>query len=241
MTSRFLVRHCSPESAILVERAESVVLGLSPWNGYYRPRAIEALIDWACSVFRRVDVFVPGYEAAHTLTAAGFTAPEAVHRTRRALSQLRTPARRALERAGVDGPDRHLHTWTQLAGRPQYAASRARAEHAYRTDPAVRRVCRATARAAVRHAAGTEPSEAQIDRAVSYTIAELPLVVDGPAVFGTTTSLFVYHRPMDLLEPLITGEARGLRPAPGQGYAVVTPAGTDQEGFPHDRRQDRDR
>ncbi|MFC8075610.1 tRNA-dependent cyclodipeptide synthase [Streptomyces sp. NPDC057307] len=42
-----------------------------------------------------------------------------------------------------------------------------------------------------------EPTEAQVDRAVSYPIAELPLVVDAPAVFGTESSVFVYHRRMD--------------------------------------------
>jgi cyclo(L-tyrosyl-L-tyrosyl) synthase len=69
---------------------------------------------------------------------------------------------------------------------------------------------------------GAEPTEEQIDHAVDYALAELPLVVNGPAVFNTETSLFVYHRPMDLLKPLITGEATALHRAEGQGYAVVT-------------------
>ncbi|MFF3981048.1 tRNA-dependent cyclodipeptide synthase [Streptomyces sp. NPDC001828] len=228
MASHFLIQPCSPDSERLVKQAEHVLLGLSPWNGYYKPRNIEALIDWACTHFQHVDVFVPGYEAAHTLTAAGFTAPKAVHRTRRAVSQLRNPALRALQRAGIDDPQRHLHTWTQLADRPPYVASRARAEAAYRDDPAVRRSCRLTAYGAVRHASGLDPTDAQIDQAVSYPLAELPLVVDGPAILGTETSVFVYHRRMDLVEPLITGEATHLRPAPGQGYAVVTPAGDGQ-------------
>ncbi|MEV8289697.1 tRNA-dependent cyclodipeptide synthase [Streptomyces niveus] len=235
MSSPFVIQPCSPQSARLVERGENVLLGLSPWNGYYKPRTIEALIDWASTHFKTVDVFLPGYEAALTLTAAGLPALKAVHRTRRAVGQLRAPARRGLEKAGVADPLRHLHTWTQLANRPAYTAGRARAERAYRTDPAVRRACRATAHGAVRHASGIEPTEEQIDLAVSYAIAELPLIVDGPAVFGTDTSVFVYHRPMDLIEPLLTGEAAGLHPALGQGYAIVTPveerrAGQYQEG-----------
>ncbi|WP_405620400.1 tRNA-dependent cyclodipeptide synthase [Streptomyces sp. NBC_01508] len=230
MKSDFVVQPCSPQSELLVERAEHVLLGLSPWNGYYKPRNIKALIGWACSSFKQVDVLVPGYEAARTLTAAGLPAPKAVHRARRAVGQLRAPARQALALAGVADPDGHLHTWTRLADRPQYTASRARVEEAYRTDPAIRRSCRDTARGAVRHASGQDPTEAQVDQAVSYPIAELPLVVDGPAVLRTESSVFVYHRRMDLIEPLLTGEATHLRPAPGQGYAVVTPAGSDQRG-----------
>ncbi|GBG40587.1 tRNA-dependent cyclodipeptide synthase [Mycobacterium montefiorense] len=227
MTSQFLVQPCSPESALLVEGAEHVLLGLSPWNSYYKPATIDALVGWACSHFTKVDVFLPGYEAAHTLTAAGIDAPEAVRRARRAVTQLRNPARSALERAGVS-PSKHLHTWTTLANRPSYVTARARVEDAYRDDPEVRRACRLTAREAVRHASGGhEPTDAQIDQAVSYAIAELPLVVNGPEVFGTKTSVFVYHRQMDLLAPLIAGKTIRLRPAKGQGYAVVTRAQND--------------
>ncbi|UQI46105.1 tRNA-dependent cyclodipeptide synthase [Streptomyces sp. HU2014] len=220
----FLVQPCTAESRRILARAEHLLIGLSPWNGYYKPHRIEALVDWACANFASVDVFVPGYEAAHTLTAAGFEPREAVHRTRRAISRLRNPAQRALRRAGIPNPGARFHSWTQLANRPPYARMLERVHQAYRTDEAVRRACRLTARGAVLHAAEREPSERQIDQAVGYALAELPLVLDGPAIFGTESSVFVYHREMDLLDPFITGRATRLRPASGQGYAVVRPA-----------------
>lgn len=221
----FVAQPCTRGSRNVLERAEHVLLGLSPWNGYYKPRTVEALVEWACAHFEAVDVFVPGYEAAHTLTAAGLPPREAVHRARRAMSQLRNPARRALRRTGIPHPETRFHSWTQLANRPAYRHTLERVHHAYRTDEAVRRACRLTARGAVLHAAGAEPTEQQIDRAVGYAIAELPLVLEAPAIFGVESSLFVYHREMDLLDPFITGHAARLRPARGQGYAVVTPAG----------------
>ncbi|GAA2693226.1 hypothetical protein GCM10009864_79980 [Streptomyces lunalinharesii] len=184
---------------------------------------METLVDWACTHFKTVDVVVPGYEAAHTLTAAGVKVPEAVHRTRRALSRLRVPARRALSRAGYRHSEQHVHTWTQLANRAPYTASRMRAETAYRDGSALRRAVRHTARSAIQHAAGgQEPTEQQIDQAVDYVLAELPLVTDAPVVFNTKTSVFVYHRRIDIIEPLLSGEASSLRPADGQGCAVVT-------------------
>ncbi|MFF8960630.1 tRNA-dependent cyclodipeptide synthase [Streptomyces sp. NPDC014894] len=218
----FTVEPCTPESALLVDEAEHALIGLSPWNAYYKPRTVEALVDWACEHFKKVDFVIPGYEAVHTLTAAGYGVADAVHRTRRAVKQLRNPVRRALLRRGADDPEHRVHTWTALTARPAYAAARRRAETAYREDAAVRRACRETASGAVRHAGGgTEPTEAQIDRAVGYAIAELPLVVEGPEVFGVTSSVCVYHRRMDLLEPFIQGETAAFRPSTGQGYAVV--------------------
>ncbi|MFI1385681.1 tRNA-dependent cyclodipeptide synthase [Embleya sp. NPDC020886] len=226
----FMVWPCTLGSRSVLERAEHVLIGLSPWNSYYKPRRVEALVRWGCANFVRVDVFVPGDEAAHTLTAAGVQPAEAARRARYAVGRLRSPARRGLRNAGVAEPEHHLHTWTQLSERPAYQHSLKRVRDAYDMDEAVRAACRHTARGAVRRVAGQEPTEEQIDHAVSYALAELPLVLDGPAIFGTTTSLFVYHREMDLLAPFINGESTDLRPAPGQGYAVVRPP--DQDATP---------
>ncbi|MFE0047707.1 tRNA-dependent cyclodipeptide synthase [Streptomyces albireticuli] len=219
----FRIRPCSADSARLLERGEHVLLGLSPWNGYYRPRTVEALARWASARFTTVDFIVPGDEVALTLTAAGWPRERAARRAHRAVKRLRNPAVRALAHCGTDAPERHVRTWTELAADARYGVLRDEVEHAYRTDPAVRRACRRTAALAVQHAAGGQaPLREQIDHAVGYALAELPVVLDSPALFHVGTSVFVYHRPMDLLAPLLTGEAASLRPAPGQGYCVVT-------------------
>ncbi|WP_331770352.1 tRNA-dependent cyclodipeptide synthase (plasmid) [Embleya sp. NBC_00888] len=230
----FVVWPCTHGSRSVLERAEHVLIGLSPWNSYYKPRVVEALVGWASANFARVDVFVPGDEAAHTLAAAGAQPTEAVRRARYAIGRLRAPARRGLKRAGVPDPDLHLHSWTQLSERPPYQRCLKRVRDAYHTDEAIRGACRRTARAAVRHLAGREPTEEQVDQAVGYAIAELPLILDGPNIFGTKSSLFVYHREMDLLSPFISGSSSALRPAPGQGYAVVrSPEADSTHPGPH--------
>ncbi|MFB6940789.1 tRNA-dependent cyclodipeptide synthase [Streptomyces sp. NPDC060286] len=222
MSVEFSVQPCTPDSKTLVDQGEHVLVGLSPWNAYYKPKTVEALVEWACTHFKKADFVIPGYEAVYTLTAAGYSAPDAVHRTRRAVKQLRNPARRALLRRGAADPDHSVYTWTAFINRPAYIAARQRAEEAYRDDEEVRRACRVTAAGAIRHATGgVEPSEEQIDRAVGYAIAELPLVVEGPAVFETATSVCVYHRQMDLLQPFIDGKTSTFHSAPGQGYAIV--------------------
>ncbi|OON71440.1 tRNA-dependent cyclodipeptide synthase [Streptomyces tsukubensis] len=204
------------------DRCGHALIGLSPWNGRYSRRYIEALVTWAHSRFPRIDVFTPGYEAAHTLVAAGFPVGEAVHRARRANTQLRNPALRALRNAGVTEPQTHVHTWTQLHARPAYTGARHRVQRAYASDPVVRRACRDTAREAVRGAGQREPDESAIDLAVSYALAELPLVTEGPDIFGVPSSAFLYHRDMALIRPLISGESKSLVPHAGQRYAIAT-------------------
>ncbi|GAA1988327.1 tRNA-dependent cyclodipeptide synthase [Amycolatopsis minnesotensis] len=213
--------------------AEHVTIGLSPWNGRYKPRYIEALTTWARQAFGKVDVFVPGYQAAHTLVAAGFPVSEAVRRTRRTINKLRNPALRALTAAGEPEPEKHVLTWTQLHSRPEYQRGLARVHEAYEHNPAVRGACRSTARAAIdRMDSEPEITDERIDLAVGYALAELPLVLDGPEVYQVESTMFVYHKEMELLDPFLRPGAP-VRPAPGQGYAVVT----DREENDHERRR----
>jgi cyclo(L-tyrosyl-L-tyrosyl) synthase len=72
---------------------------------------------------------------------------------------------------------------------------------------------------------GSAPSEQQVECAVRYFLAELPLFVDTPAIVGAGSSVFCYHQPPDVLRRLY-GRELSLRPAPGQGFAVVTPLET---------------
>ena len=205
--------------------ADHITVGLSPWNGRYKPRYIEDLVTWVYRRCGKVDVFVPGYEAAHTQAAAGRPVREAVHLARRAINQLRNPALRALEAVGASDPEQHVQSWTQLHNRTAYASCLKQVRAAYREDPEVRAACRATAHAVITHLRDdAEITDHDIDLAVGYALAELPLVLHGPLVYGVKSSMFLYHREMELLYPFFRKDAP-LSPAPGQGYAIVTPLG----------------
>ncbi|MCK8678902.1 tRNA-dependent cyclodipeptide synthase [Streptomyces lichenis] len=210
------------------ERPDHALLGISPWNGRYKTAYIEDLVGWACSRFPRVDVMIPGYEAAHTLVAAGRPPASAVRRAKRSVNQLRNPAERALARAGVPDPVAHVHSWTRLLTNADYATRLAEVHDAYRRDPQVRGACRETARATLVRVGCALPGPEALDTAVGYPLAELPLTLDSPAIFQVPTSLFLYHREMELLRPFITGTTDALRPGSGQGYAIVEPIGADR-------------
>jgi cyclo(L-tyrosyl-L-tyrosyl) synthase len=219
----FTARTLSERDRRLLDRREHVLVGLSPFNGYYTPHLIRRLLTWCHARFERVDALIPGYEAAHTLTSAGLEPREAVHRARRAVSQLRNPAVGALRDCGAAEPGGSVHTWTTLANRPAYARLHEQVRRDYAHDPVIRFACRETARAAVRTHMAEEPSERQVDGAVSYPLAELPLLLDSPAIFGVGSSVFVYHRELGPFTPVFEGRSHCARPSPGQGYAVLTP------------------
>ncbi|MFE0062973.1 tRNA-dependent cyclodipeptide synthase [Streptomyces sp. NPDC059003] len=217
----FLARPYSDNCARITEGAQHALVGLSPFNSHYKPHLVEALVEWAVRNFKHVDVFTAGFEAAHTLVAAGFEPSEAVRRVNRAVRQLYAPARRALVRSGLAEPERHLHTWTGLTNRYAYATLRERVRIAYRTDPAVRKACRAVTRDAVGAVAKGPVGERQVDIGVGYAIAEMPLLIDSPSIFNVSSSVFVYHRPLELAQVLLDRPTTGLCLCPEQGFIVA--------------------
>jgi cyclo(L-tyrosyl-L-tyrosyl) synthase len=200
---------------------DHVLVGLSPQNGRYKPEYIRSLISWLHPRFRSIDVVIPGFEAAYTLVAAGHPPAQAVHRARRAYRQLRNPAVSALVELGVADPAEHVTSWTRLHAGAAYRAALARSRIAYLTDPGIRRACRAMAAEVVANSARGRPvTDGDIDTAVRYVIAEIPLLTDGPSLFGASGSVFVYHRPTPLVAEIAGGDSI-LTAQPGQAWAVV--------------------
>ena len=77
-----------------------------------------------------------------------------------------------------------------------------------------------TAEVVATFAAGREVTDRDIDTAVRYVIAEIPLLTDGPSLFGAHGSVFVYHRATPLVAEIASGDSI-LRAQPGQAWAVV--------------------
>lgn len=186
-------------------------------NSYYNPQRVEQLVHWACAHFGRVDVMTAGYEAAHTLVAAGIAPPDAVRRVQRAVRKLRYAAITAFRECGIDNPEDYVCSWTEYENRPRYRDLKAYAYSMYQHDLSWRQACQDLARAAVSSIAKCEPSPTAIEAAVSYPLAEIPILLDSPAVFGVEHSVFAYHRPFDISYFLLQG-----RCSRNQGFIVLS-------------------
>jgi tRNA-dependent cyclodipeptide synthase len=216
----------------IVEQGEHVVVGLSPFNSYYKAHTIESLIGWAVNTFASVDVLLPGYQATYTMIAAGLEPRAAARRTRRVIGRLGAPALRVLRSEGVTEPERRVQTWTQMAGRARYRAVHRRARDAYREHPQLQELCRQLSAAALSAAGAQNTPQEDIARMTDYVIAELPFFVDSPGIYGTASSVFAYHRSMDTVDLLFTRSVPMLCPVAGQAYATVTVAPDDPSTNP---------
>lgn len=222
MVDNFFVHPYTENCKRLFKKADHALIGLSPFNSYFTPQRIKSLVTWAVKHFSRIDIFMPGYEGVHTLTAGGINPKRAVHRARQANNMLRNPAINALASHGVIDPEYRVHTWTQLLNRNTYRNLRELVRTSYMTEPVIRQAHRKISHAVIHRISGTTPTEQQIDEAVGYSLAELPLLLDSPGIFGISSSVFIYHRPFDIIKSLVNNSSI-LKAVPNQGYIVVIP------------------
>ncbi len=177
---------------------------------------------WAAWTFRRVDVLLPGYEAAYTLTSAGVAPLVAARRVSEELKRLSHTALRSLETAGLADAADHVHCWTRFSANARYMALRTAAREQYQCNLGIRRACRALVASTLQRAGNPAPTAGEIDAAIGYPLAEMPFLIDSPSLFDVGTSIFAYHRPIDLVEQLSTCRSSVVLRSDRQGFVSFT-------------------
>lgn len=223
-TAAMAVTPLSGRCVEVVERAEHVCFGISPFNSYFSTARIRELAAWGLERFERVDFFVPDAPSAFTFEALGYAPEKAAWKARRQGQYTRNKIDTALGSLGLADADKRVLGWPELEGNTAFGRLHASGLRRYAEDADFRDACREATGwvLAGKLRGGQEPGEEQVEHAVRYFLAELPLFIDTPAIVGTGTSVFCYHQPPAVLRRLYGGEL-SWRPAAGQGFAVVAP------------------
>lgn len=210
----------------IYERAEHVLIGVSPGNGYFNQERLTRLLRWADEVFARVDPIVPDSALVHTFTALGATPEQAQLRAQRATRRQCRRIARAWQASGVPAERHHVRTLSEFTHHPRYVELLARCEETIARDPAAREVFRSAAETALTSQLKlapdtdlTTPTLAQVEEAMRYLVAEIPLLTDTPGILGVPSSVHVYHRML----PVLPMAHEKLFTSPRQAFAVVRP------------------
>ncbi|MFC5181387.1 tRNA-dependent cyclodipeptide synthase [Actinomadura harenae] len=208
--------------ARLCERAEHVLVGVSPGNGYFNQERLAALLRWATATFARVDAIVPDASLVHTYQALGQSPETAWANVRHKVGKTYRRIARAWEENGVPPDDQRIHLLSDFVDHPVYARLRAETDRAIDVDPALRAAFLGTSRKVLRaFLKDEEPTEAQVEEGKNYLTAEMPLCLDTPAIMGVPSSVAVYHHRLPMAEVMFASPY--LNVSPLQGHAVVRP------------------
>jgi cyclo(L-tyrosyl-L-tyrosyl) synthase len=213
----------TPRCAAVRDTSAHACIGVSPFNGYYTAERIAALAAWARRTFSDFHFFVPNEPAAYTLEALGYEPARARHKARRQGNLVLNRIGRALADIGVREAGRHVLDSARLHDNAAYQRIHDDVIRLFHTDSVFRDQTMASSEwvLAKRLPAGQEPTERQRLLAVRYFLAELPLFLDTPGIAGVSSSVFVYHQRVWILERLYLGSL-ARRPVPAQGFLVLS-------------------
>lgn len=220
MTGQPLTARC----AGVFPKARHVVLGISPFNSYFKTDRIVDMIDWAMEHFDTIDFFTPDEAAAYTLQAQGYDADKAMSKARSQARYVHNKIHSAIDEVCEEDLHERVYGLERLRELPRYAALRGEAERRFASDEELRAEIMGTSSWILdkKLTEGQPATEDQVLLAVQYFLDELPLFVDSPGIFGVDASCFVYHQRVDFLEKFYSREL-SWEPVQGQGFTVVVP------------------
>ncbi|WP_431046773.1 tRNA-dependent cyclodipeptide synthase [Streptomyces sp. P1-3] len=208
------------------EEGRHIVVGVSHGNSYFSVKLLGSLLRWSHVRFNRVDVIIPDAALRENLLVLGRSPEYAERKSRQETNAVRNRVTRALDAARIPAAGAtHVHLLSDLVDDPVYRTLRERAEAALHQDGEIRRACLRMSRLALaKYVDGAAPTDDQVRAGMRYPLAELPFFLGSAEIFGVSSSLCFYHKPIPLADILFSRNA-DLTPSPRQGYAVIRPAG----------------
>jgi tRNA-dependent cyclodipeptide synthase len=214
---------------VILQKIKHVMLGISPFNSRFSTEYIQALIGWAADNFERVDLLLPSEEEATRLLVAAGTPPvKAARRTRQEVARRLRACEAAIAMASPKTPAIRPVQFFDFKDVPAYNDMYEATRLAFENCEVFRSACLTMSNQAVNAKLSQAGELAQplplevATEASKYVFAELPYILDSPAILGVESSVFLYHRPWPIAVELFAGEFP-LRISARQGFAVVTP------------------
>jgi cyclo(L-tyrosyl-L-tyrosyl) synthase len=215
----------TPNCSRVFAAGHHVVVGVSLGNSYFSGDVLSRLLQWLHMRFSALDVVITDSPFLNNLLVAGHPETYAKKKTAREASTAQRRIRRSWREAGIPSPvELHVHLLSELADNDVYRRLRTRTDRALTTDSELRRTCLRMSEAALRaYLGGEAPSPDQAEAGMQYLAAELPFFIGSAEMFGASSSMCFYHRPVPAAE-LLFARTGYLRPPLTQGYALICPA-----------------
>ncbi|WP_239472411.1 tRNA-dependent cyclodipeptide synthase [Streptomyces sp. NEAU-S7GS2] len=212
---------------------EHALVGISAGNGYFNQKRLTALLQWAAYHFKNVDVVYVDTHIDDMQIADGRAPQEAAKSVKRTLKDVRRRIQRAAESLGPEIARLRIRPLSEIQDITSYRTVRARVDRAVQEDPVFAAACQDMVRTVVKGHPGRSggATEAHLRAGMNYVMAEAPLFVDSPSVFGVATSTLCYHMSTPVTAHF-AGRPAGYSAAEGQGYVVVKPDEPDPDGAP---------
>ncbi|MGE6333758.1 tRNA-dependent cyclodipeptide synthase [Stenotrophomonas sp. NPDC077659] len=211
----------------IINMKEHALIGISPFNPQFSPSYVSALLAWAESNFKKIDILIPDVEsAALLLTSTGTSAQKAIRKARKELNRQRRVIEPLIDK---DSPaTAQLIEFSDHFENTAYKKLRKMAQNEYDEHEEFRTACDAMSDCAIasRVRATTTPSTSPLPKprgvaTENYILTEIPFYLNTPVILDVRSSTLIYHRKWPIGDQLFNNRFR-IAIDRNQGHGIVS-------------------
>ena len=188
----------------VAQGGQTLVVGISINNSYFKAENLEKLIAWASARARSVYLMIPDEPAAYTLMALGKTEEVAKKTARRKSNTLENKCRSIIQHLAIDNAE--VIRWRDITPSRHYQNALVGIHQAYNDDIYFRQAIISTTRAVLKNGGTAGPDSNAIKTGIEFLFQELAFITQANSILGEGKTAYVYHHTMHVLKNIIEGQ-----------------------------------
>lgn len=236
--ARISEEHCSERGLEAVQRLKrhpkdesvSALVGISRGNSYFTQNNVGLVTEAALEDFASVGYMLPDKPSVFTLEALGSEHKKAETKSRLDFNRYSSMIRSELQRLLYDESGAKVLRWDTVEGNSEYGLCAVALQRLFDSNTQFRTdIETETERMLVGNlggdtwkSLGKAENDKRVATGVQFLLMELSCIASSANLLDSELSVYIYHRPMEVMRKLLDGEYEGFE-SPNAGYLVYEP------------------
>lgn len=212
------IKEYSPIGNEVAQGGQTLVVGISINNSYFKMENLEKLITWASAHARSVYIMIPDEPAVFTLMALGKTREDCERVARLKSNALENKCGGIIQRFGLTTVK--VIRWKDIVPSADYQKALFEIRQAYDSEPAFAEAILSTTSAVLKNGGITKPGFTAIKIGIEFLFQELAFITQANLVLKEGKIAYVYHKTMQILKEVIL-EKYSFKASQNVGFITV--------------------
>lgn len=179
----------------IYKKKEHALIGISPFNGYFKVETMSKLFNWALLTFDKVDIIIPDKISFYSLLGFGYSEKTALERSIKEDKKIEKRVFEAMNNLEIDLKKKSSILYlSELSKTSTYLEVYQACMNRYESDFNFKNLCLSFTEKYLLHSSlRKEEGNLKIEEAIKYLISEMPFFLNTPYILGVKSSLIVYH------------------------------------------------
>ena len=212
------IHEYSPVGNEVAQGSQTLIIGVSINNSYFKAENLEKLIAWAAALAKSVYIMIPDEPAVFTLMALGKTQQDAERVARLKSNALENKCNDIIRR--LDAQMVKVIRWRDIVPSTDYQQALVGIRQAYDSDMAFMDAILFATSNVLKNGGTVEPDLDAVTIGIEFLFQELAFITRANLVLGERKTAYVYHKTMEVLKDIIDGQY-SFKADPSVGFLTV--------------------